>query len=80
MVYLRPVLGLRRKGQDDMFTGCRDPPLASSQEDSACDKYGRVWGTDYVVVGGSNVIPSESAYDPYVNCCLLRHRRYWQDH
>ncbi|KAK8094921.1 hypothetical protein PG997_001606 [Apiospora hydei] len=36
----------------------------TSRDDSVCDKYGRVWGTDNVVVGGCNVVPAGSACDP----------------
>ncbi|KAK8087376.1 hypothetical protein PG994_002350 [Apiospora phragmitis] len=36
----------------------------TSRADSICDKYGRVWGTDNVVVGGCNIVPSGSTCDP----------------
>ncbi|KAI5926247.1 hypothetical protein F4810DRAFT_725958 [Camillea tinctor] len=36
----------------------------TSKEDSVCDRYGRVWGTDNVVVGGCNVIPTGAACNP----------------
>jgi pyranose oxidase len=36
----------------------------TSKEDSVCDKYGRVWGTDNVVVGGCGVIPTGAACNP----------------
>ncbi|KAK8006850.1 hypothetical protein PG989_000840 [Apiospora arundinis] len=35
-----------------------------SAKDSVCDKYGRVWGTRNVIVGGCNVIPTGAACNP----------------
>lgn len=43
---------------------CGTTRAGESREDSVCDKFGRVWDTQNLVVGGCNVIPTQNASNP----------------
>ncbi|KXJ85464.1 hypothetical protein Micbo1qcDRAFT_154203 [Microdochium bolleyi] len=43
---------------------CGTTRAGTRVEDSVCDRYGRVWGTSNLVVGGCGVIPTANACNP----------------